>query len=270
MMAAADKVATPHLDYHATTFSQGRMNFSWEELSEEARQQAYADWQAGKGLIGGNPYQRPGSHLLPDWGLGQPFFRALALDDERAANGATLRALLASARPVEVEIGFGRGDFLLDRATRYPDTLLLGYETKSKATRLMLRRIQRYALDNVWVSDDDVRFSLPRVLEDGRLDAVHILFPDPWWKPQHHVKRLFSPPFVDLLAAKLRRGALLHFKSDVQEYGELVRYLVEGHGAFAAHDAALAARIGPSAMTHREAWCHRHNQPVYAYYFVRR
>src|SRR4051812_38899675 len=93
------------LDYHATTFSQGRMNFAWEELSEEARQQAYADWQAGKGLIGGNPHQRPNSHLLPAWGVDQPFFRALAMEDEQGKNGARLAALLASDVPAEVEVG---------------------------------------------------------------------------------------------------------------------------------------------------------------------
>ena len=61
----------------------------------------------------------------------------------RGRNGATLRALLASDCPAEVEIGFGRGDFLLDRAQRYPDRLLIGYETKTKATRLMLARIDK-------------------------------------------------------------------------------------------------------------------------------
>ena len=81
------QVDSAALDYHATTFSQGRMNFAWEELSEEARQQAYADWQAGKGLIGGNPHLRPNSHLLPAWGVIKPFFRALAMEDERAQNG---------------------------------------------------------------------------------------------------------------------------------------------------------------------------------------
>lgn len=65
------------LDYHATTFSQGRMNFTWEELSDEARQQAYADWQAGD--IGGNPHLRPGSNVLPPWGLDSPF-SGLAMD----------------------------------------------------------------------------------------------------------------------------------------------------------------------------------------------
>ncbi|MCB0137518.1 MAG: hypothetical protein KDD75_20615, partial [Caldilineaceae bacterium] len=64
------------------------------------------------------------------WGIDQPFFRALALDDTRGNNGTALRALLASDRPLEIEIGFGRGDFLLDRAQRHPDRLFIGYETK--------------------------------------------------------------------------------------------------------------------------------------------
>ena len=143
-------------------------------------------------------------------------------------------------------------------------------EVKTKAVRLALDRAERMKLNNLWFSDDDTRFSLPLVIPDGRAEMVHVLFPDPWWKAQHHIKRIFTPPFVDLLAAKLRPGGLLHFKSDVQEYGELVRYLVEQHGAFAAHDASQAERIGTYAQTHREHWCAVHGKPVYAFYFARR
>jgi tRNA (guanine-N7-)-methyltransferase len=260
----------PLLDYSATSFSAGRMDFAWEELSEEERARAYADWEAGKGLIGGDPRRRPGSDRLPAWGVDQQFFRALALDDPNARNGARLREQLAEARRLEVEIGFGRGDFLLDRVKRFPDTLFVGYETRTKATRLLLKRIERFDLGNVWVSDDDCRFNMPRVLPDQCVDVVHILFPDPWWKDQHRVKRLFSPPFVDLLAAKMRSGGLLHFKSDVGEYGELVSYLVGRHEAFGDNDPTLADAIGPSAPTHREFWCQEHGRPVYAYYFSRR
>jgi tRNA (guanine-N7-)-methyltransferase len=257
------------LDYHATSFSQGRMDFTWQELSEEERRQAYADWEAGKGLIGGDPRRRPGADRLPDWALSHRFFRTLALEDARNPHNERLKTELASTRTLEVEIGFGRGDFLLDRAQRYPDRLFVGYETKTKAARLMLKRLERLELSNVWVSDDDARFSLPRVLPDGRISVVHVLFPDPWWKDQHRVKRLFSPPFVDMLADKMAPGGLLYFKSDVQEYGELVRYLVEQHPAFLPHDERLAAHIGAFAPTHREYWCHEHNKPIFAYYFQR-
>lgn len=260
---------TPRLEYTPTSFSTGRMDFAWEELSDAERAQAHADWEAGKGLIGGDPRRRPGSGRLPAWGLDQPFFRALALDDPAAANGERLRLRLAEAERVEVEIGFGRGDFLLDRAARLPDTLFLGYETKTKATRLLLNRIERFGLRNLWVSDDDGRFNLPRVLADESVHIVHVLFPDPWWKDQHRVKRLFSPPFVDLLGGKICIGGLLHFKSDVKEYGELVEYLVTGHDAFSPNRPELAAAIGEHAPTHREHWCQQHARPVYTYAFAR-
>ncbi|MCB9123717.1 MAG: hypothetical protein H6643_04255 [Caldilineaceae bacterium] len=55
----------------------------------------------------------------------------------------------------------------------------------------------------------------------------------------------------------------------MQEYGELVRYLVENHPDFAANDAALADAIGDAVPTHREHWCRRHGKPVWAYYFAR-
>lgn len=260
----------PILTYHATSFSQGRMDFAWEELSDAERAQLYADWGAGKGLIGGHPRHRPGSDRLPGWGLDRPFFRAFALDDPRCDNGARLRDALAGDLPLEIEVGYGRGDFLLDRAQRHPQRLFIGYEVKTKATRLALARVERLGLENLWLSDDDVRVSLPEVIPDGRVDAVHVLFPDPWWKEQHKIKRLFAPPFVDLLAAKLRPGGLLHFKSDVEGYGELVRYLVEQHPVFAPHDPALTARITPHVPTHREHWCQVHGKPVWAFFFARR
>ncbi|MBX3015332.1 MAG: hypothetical protein KF832_27680 [Caldilineaceae bacterium] len=246
------------------------MAFAWEEWTVAERAKAYANWTAGRGLIGGDPRHRPGAQTLPQWGLNRPFFRALALADPRGNNQAALTNALAAPTPVEIEIGYGRGDFLLDRAQRHPDRLLIGYETKTKATRLCLQRMERFALTNLWLSDDDCRFNLPRCIPDSRVDLLHILFPDPWWKPQHKVKRLFSPPFVDLLAAKLHSGGLLHFKSDVEEYGKMVCALVEAHDSFLPHDPTLAARLGSFALTHREHWCQQHGRPVFAYFFERR
>ncbi len=269
---------SPVLSYHHTYFTQGRMDFAWEELSDAERTQLYADWEAGKGLIGGHPRLRPGAERLPVWGLNRPFFRSFALDDPRGdpstgsgdRNGQRLRAALASDLPVEVEVGYGRGDFLLDRATRHPQRFFIGYEVKTKATRLALGRVERLGLTNLWLSDDDARASLPELIPDARLDALHVLFPDPWWKDQHKIRRLFAPPFVDLLAAKIRPGGFLHFKSDVEGYGALVRYLVEQHPAFGPHEPALVARISPHVPTHREYWCSVNGKPIWAFFFPRR
>ena len=246
------------------------MDFAWEELTDAERAQYYADWQAGKGLIGGDPRKRPHFDILPEWGLHRPFVRALALDDGRAANGARFRQEIASTRPLEIEIGFGRGDFLLDRAARMAERRFVGFEVRTKAVRLALRRVEKRGLENLWLSDDDVRVGLPLAIPNGRVDAMHVLFPDPWWKAQHKVKRLFSPPFVDLLAAKIRPGGYLHFKSDVEQYGDLVCHLLSHHAAFCDHRSQLAERVGGYVATHREHWSHENGKPVWVYYFPRR
>lgn len=246
------------------------MDFAWEELTPVQRARHYADWQAGKGLIGGDPRRRPDFDMLPSWGMDRPFVRAHALDDHRVANGERFRLDAASERPLEIEIGFGRGDFLLDRAARMPERLFLGYEVRTKAVRLVLRRLEERGLENLWLSDDDARVGLELAIPDRRADAVHVLFPDPWWKAQHKVKRLFSPPFVDLLAAKLRSGGYLQVKSDVEQYGEMVRHLLSQHPAFCDHCPELAQRIGPYLPTHREHWCQENGKPVWAYCFPKR
>ena len=258
------------LDYSPTSFSQGRMDFAWEELTPGQRERNYADWKAGKGLIGGDPRQRPNFDILPSWGMGRPFVRALALGDPCVANGERFRQETASARPLEIEIGFGRGDFLLDRAARMPERWFIGYEVKTKAVRLALRRLEERGLENLWLSDDDARVGLPHAIPDRRVDAVHVLFPDPWWKAQHKVKRLFSPPFVDLLAAKMRPGGYLHVKSDVEQYGELVRHLLSHHLSFCDHSPELAERVRPYLPTHREHWCRENGMPVWTYFFPMR
>lgn len=258
------------LDYHATSFSQGRMDFAWEELTPAQLSRLYAEWQSGKGLIGGDPRRRPNFDLLPEWALDRPFLRSLALDDRRGENGERFRRRIAGPQLLEIEIGFGRGDFLLDRAARRPDTVFLGYEVRTKTVRLALRRLEKGGLANLWLSDDDVRVGLPPAIPDARVDAMHVLFPDPWWKAQHKAKRLFSPPFVDLLGAKLRPGGYLHFKSDVEQYGRLARHLLSRHPAFSDHSPDLADRLGPHLPTHREHWCRENGKPVWAYYFPRR
>ncbi len=246
------------------------MDFSWEELTPQQRARHYADWQAGKGLIGGDPRRRPNSDILPSWAMDRSIVRALALDDPRVANGERFRRQIARPRPLEIEIGFGRGDFLLDRSTRIPERLFVGFEVKTKAVRLALRRLENQELDNLWLSDDDARVGLQLAIPDLRVDVVHVLFPDPWWKAQHKVKRLFSPPFVDLLAAKLRPGGHLHLKTDVQQYGELVRHLLAHHPAFGDHRPELAGSVGPYRPTHREHWCQENGMPVWTYYFPKR
>ena len=118
-----------------------------------------------------------------------PWLSTTAVDPMASA----FRRQTAGPSPLEIEIGFGRGDFLLDRAARRPERWFVGFEVRTKAVRLALRRLENRRLENLWLSDDDARVGLQLAIPDQRVDALHVLFPDPWWKAQHKVKRPLLP-----------------------------------------------------------------------------
>jgi len=245
-----------------TPFSQGRMDFPWEPLTAEDHRRILRDWQRGKGLLGGDPRLRPSDSLEPVWAEGQRFIRSLMLDTPESKAAAQFLESRGAARAIELEIGPARADFILNRARHEPDTLFLGVEVLTAAVRRALIRVARQKLANVWFCDDDVRFALPRLCTRRSLAAVHVLFPDPWWKRRHQHRRLMSPPFLSMLAEHMAPGSLLHVRSDVPEFMAWTGWLVEQSPDFQPPDRSLACRLQPYQPTHRELWCRSHGLPI--------
>src|SRR5262249_41316075 len=117
----------------------------------------------------------------------RPYF--LALDDLPCAplNPAQL---FSSEQPLEVEIGSGRGLFLLNAASSRPKINFLGVEYDFKEGRRGARRLKKRALPNARVLGADARIVLARYLEDRAAQALHVYFPDPWWKRRHRKRRI--------------------------------------------------------------------------------
>jgi tRNA (guanine-N7-)-methyltransferase len=129
-------------------------------------------------------------------------------------------AVFGRAGPVEIEVGSGKGLFLLNQSQARPDVNFLGVEIERKyvlhtATRLAKRRIA-----NVRLACADARWLFAQRIAAGSVAAVHIYFPDPWWKTRHRKRRLFTPAFATEATGVLAPGGRLHFASDVQEYFE--------------------------------------------------
>jgi len=231
-------------------------------VDEERLQKAIARYHEGKGLIGGDPHKRPRwLHPLP--AEPAPAFRLLQSSPEHLER---LGRFLSSA-PLEIEIGSGPGAFILDRAAQRPDRHFLAFEVKWKLVRDMTLQAQKRDLNNLWVSDDDARFDLPRLLEPNSVDAFHILFPDPWWKPKHQPRRLFSPPFVDVLALLLKPGGILRAATDVPGYAQVMQQVVEANPDFLPHNPALASRFATAAPTSRQAFCDKIGRPYQFFHF---
>jgi len=143
-----------------------------------------------------------------------------------------LDALLPGADGAwEVEIGFGKGRYLLRRAAEGTATRFLGVEIASQYYRMARDRAAKRELDNLALVRGDAIFLMVAALRAQWASAVHVYFPDPWPKDKHHKRRLFDPETVDLVLGMLQPGGTLWFASDFLEYGTLVRDILHGHPA---------------------------------------
>jgi tRNA (guanine-N7-)-methyltransferase len=159
----------------------------------------------------------------------RPYF--LTLNDLPPAP-LELADLFGNDHPVEVEVGSGRGLFLVNAGTASPGTNFLGIEYEFKEARRGARRLQKRGLGNVRVLGADARVVLRDYLPDDSATAVHVYFPDPWWKRRHKKRRIFNPEFLVEVARVLQTGGLLHARTDVEEYFSVMTALVAGNPAF--------------------------------------
>ena len=139
-----------------------------------------------------------------------------------------LDELLPGESPWEVELGFGKGRFLLDQAERHPSRRYLGIEMVGKYFRLALGRAERRGLENLLLIRGEALLVAATVLPRRMAQAVHVYFPDPWPKDRHQKRRLFDVDTVDLLLGLLEPGGKLYFATDHLEYGNQVRQVLEG------------------------------------------
>lgn len=109
-------------------------------------------------------------------------------------------ALFGNDHPIELEIGSGKGLFLANAGQSRPDRNFLGVEIAKKYARRAAERIARRGLANVKILPGDARRFLHEFVPAGSVAALHIYFPDPWWKKRHRKRRVFCEPFVDDVA----------------------------------------------------------------------
>ncbi len=135
-------------------------------------------------------------------------------------------------QPVELDVGCGRGLFLVNAALAHPRTNYCGLEIDYREGRRTARRLKKREMSNARVLGGDARIALDRLIAPRSVSAVHVYFPDPWWKRKHRRRRIFTDEFLGLVARVLVSGGELHSWSDVGEYFETIQDLVSHHGEF--------------------------------------
>lgn len=129
----------------------------------------------------------------------------------------------------EVEIGFGKGKYLVRRCQEDPDRRFLGVELATEYWKMFVDRARRRGVTNWMALRGDALSLISAVLPHGFASAVHVYFPDPWPKSRHHKRRLFDPETVDLVLSLLRPDGRLLFATDFLEYGELVLEILQSY-----------------------------------------
>jgi tRNA (guanine-N7-)-methyltransferase len=141
-------------------------------------------------------------------------------------------ALFGNDRPIELEIGSGKGLFLVNSATANPAHNFLGVELSRKYARLSAERLSQREISNAKVWRGDARLVLMRHVPDRSLCAVHVYFPDPWWKKRHKKRRVFTDSLVTQIERTLQPGGQLRVASDVEEYFGLIQGLITANPRF--------------------------------------
>jgi tRNA (guanine-N7-)-methyltransferase len=126
--------------------------------------------------------------------------------------------LFDNSGPIELEVGSGKGLFLANSARANPDRNYLGIENAKKYAKKGAQRLAKANLRNARMLPDDARKFLHDCVPRASVEAVHIYFPDPWWKKKHRKRRVFCEPFVVDVACALVRAGEFHIATDVEEY----------------------------------------------------
>jgi tRNA (guanine-N7-)-methyltransferase len=125
--------------------------------------------------------------------------------------------LFGRRAPLEVEVGSGKGLFLQSAATATPDHDFLGIEIAQKYARFAAARLAKLNLPNAIMIHGDAQRLFAELLPADSLAAVHVYFPDPWWKKRHHKRRVMNEPFIKHIERTLAPAASLHYWTDVEE-----------------------------------------------------
>jgi tRNA (guanine-N7-)-methyltransferase len=148
----------------------------------------------------------------------------------RQAQPVPWASVFGRRAPLELEIGFGLGDFLVREASGNPEKDFIGLELSWVLVRRALRKIALAAVKNARVLQADARVAIERVLEEKSVSRAYVLFPCPWPKKKHTKHRLLSNGFLKLLNSRLTDGGELLVVTDSLSHFEWMESQTIGTG----------------------------------------
>ncbi|MDF7807989.1 tRNA (guanosine(46)-N7)-methyltransferase TrmB [Pontiellaceae bacterium B12219] len=129
--------------------------------------------------------------------------------------------------PLEVDIGSGKGRFLVARSGKFPEVNYLGIERQLGRINRSGRRAERAGRENVRVFRMEGYYAISKMMPSDYVANYYFFFPDPWPKERHHDCRLFNPAFMDALFRTLEKDGELHVATDHLPYFDEIYALLK-------------------------------------------
>jgi len=132
--------------------------------------------------------------------------------------------------PLHVDLGCGDGSFLCEMARQFPKRNFIGIELVTKRVEKVRRKAEK--IENVRVLRADTLFALRYLVPESSVETFYLLFPDPWPKRRHQLRRIFTPEFLDAIAAALEKDGVLRVATDQLDYFNQIERLSRAHPQF--------------------------------------
>ncbi len=129
------------------------------------------------------------------------------------AEGNSSQALFGNDKPLRIEIGCGKGDFIVGTAAKEPDVNFLAVEKVSDVLVIAAEKVKASGLDNVRVCCIDAK-ELTEIFEPHSIDRIYLNFSDPWPKARHEKRRLTYRTFLEIYKQILKEDGAIYFKTD--------------------------------------------------------
>jgi tRNA (guanine-N(7)-)-methyltransferase len=142
----------------------------------------------------------------------------ISLKPENLDGKIDFARLFGRPGPIHIEIGSGKGTFLVSQAKAQPDDNFLGIEWAGRYYRYAVDRIGRWDMANVRIIRTDAAVFLAESVPDDSVDYFHIYFPDPWHKKRHNKRRLICPANLENFIRCLKTGGQLRLATDHADY----------------------------------------------------
>ncbi len=129
------------------------------------------------------------------------------------AEGNTSETLFGNNNPLRIEIGCGKGDFIVGTAANEPNVNFLALERVSDVLVTAAEKVKDSGLKNIRVCCVDAK-ELTEIFSEGSIDRIYLNFSDPWPKSRHEKRRLTYKTFLAIYKVILRKEGAIYFKTD--------------------------------------------------------